>query len=264
MGKMPFRAAATLVAALAAAATLLAEEPGMEELKARVANQLGGRVPVQWGETVEGVRTRFDTDRPAVALTFDACGSAHDGYDAALIDFLRKERIPATLFVTGKWIEKNPDAFAELARDPLFEIENHGGNHRPCSVTGRSAYGIAGTADIAGVVDEVEPNARRIRALTGRKPLFYRCGTAFYDEVAVEAVNRLGYRVAGFSVLGDAGCTYSREQVSAALGAARPGDVILLHMNHPEKHTAEGVRDAIPELRKRGIIFVRLDETSLQ
>jgi len=66
------------------------------------------------------------------------------GYDAKLIKFLEKEKIPAALFISGRLIDTNPIIFRELAKNSLFEIENHGLNYRPCSVTGRSIYGIEG------------------------------------------------------------------------------------------------------------------------
>jgi peptidoglycan/xylan/chitin deacetylase (PgdA/CDA1 family) len=70
--------------------------------------------------------------------------------------------------------------------------------------------------------------------------------------------------VVGFSVLGDRGATYSREQVKNALLSANTGSIIICHMNHPEKETAEGVIDAIPELKKKGFEFVKLSGYSLR
>jgi peptidoglycan/xylan/chitin deacetylase (PgdA/CDA1 family) len=45
---------------------------------------------------------------------------------------------------------------------------------------------------------------------------------------------------------------------------APPSSIILLHMNHPESETAEGVIEAIPELKKRGVRFVKLSEYGLR
>lgn len=42
-----------------------------------------------------------------IALTLDACGG---GFDAELIQFLIQQRIPATLFVTKKWLDKTRSA----------------------------------------------------------------------------------------------------------------------------------------------------------
>jgi peptidoglycan/xylan/chitin deacetylase (PgdA/CDA1 family) len=168
--------------------------------------------------------------------------------------------MPATLFVNARWIEANPRKFQRLAADPLFEIANHGTVHRPLSVTGRSAYGIAGTSSVAQVIDEVMVNQRLITRLTGAAPAFFRSGTAYYDDVAVRAVNDLGLRVVNFDVLGDAGATYSAAQVANAMLSSKPGSIVLAHMNRPDSGTAEGIDAALPKLRRRDFRFVRLSE----
>jgi len=239
----------------------IAEREGLkipyEELKAEIVKAYGGGSPQQWGEALSGVRTGLDTDQPVMALTFDACGG---DYAAELIRFLEREQVPATLFLNGRWIDRHWDSIRELCGCPLFEIENHGRMHKPCSVSGRAAYGITGTAGVAELVDEVEINARMIEALTGQKPRFYRPGTAYCDEIGVRVVQALGYQVAGYSVLGDAGATYTCDQVRDALLTAPPGAIVLLHMNHPASGTREGVMQAIPLLKRRGVRFVRLGD----
>lgn len=235
-----------------------------DDVKQRIVAAYHHVIPHQWGETATGVKTHIDTHDKVIALTFDACGSQHGmQHDTKITDFLIKEQIAATLFINARWIEPNMSAFQTLSANPLFEIGNHGYQHRPASVTGRSIYGIAGTTSVAELVDEIELNAQKIESLTGKRPLYYRSGTAYYDEVAVQIAQELGVEVAGFSVLGDAGATYSRRQVKQALLSATAGDIVLLHMNHPESGTAEGVIDAIPELKRRGFRFVQLSDMPL-
>lgn len=267
------RIAALLLLATLATAPLAAAEPQQssskpvhyQELKSSLLNKFAALTPHEWGETVTGVKTRISGGEKLVALTFDACGSAKGmRFDLALIEFLEKEQIPATLFINGRWIAPNLSAFKRLAENPLFEIANHGFSHKPASVSGRSVYGIPGTKDAGELIDEIELNARRLEELTGRRPRFYRSGTAYYDDVAVQIANALGQQVAGFTLLGDAGATYSKEKVTAALLAARPGDIAIMHFNHPESGTAAGVMAAIPELKKRGYRFVRLSDLPLE
>jgi peptidoglycan/xylan/chitin deacetylase (PgdA/CDA1 family) len=242
-----------------------AAAPALAQLKLRLAAETGGRTPAQWGERTAGVKTRLDTREQVVALTFDACGGdTGSGYDDKLIAYLNEQRIPATLFVNKRWSDANPDAFRELASNPLFEIENHGTEHKPLSVIGKSAYGIKGTSAIGEAVDEVSVNADNLERLTRRKPKFFRSGTAYYDEIAVQAVNALGETPVNFSVLGDAGATYNSEQVKKALLGAAPGSIVIGHMNHPEKDTAEGVIAAVPELVKKGYRFVKLEDYPLK
>jgi peptidoglycan/xylan/chitin deacetylase (PgdA/CDA1 family) len=237
----------------------------MESLKQIAAARYAGKTAVQWGEQVPGVRTRLDTDLKVIALTLDACGSAKGkGVDSRLMEFLIREQIPATLFINGRWIDANPELFRQLAANPIFEIANHGMRHKPASVTGRSIYGIAGTQSVGEVVEEIELNARKIEAISGVRPKLYRSGTAFYDELAVQISQGLGHEVAGYSLLGDAGATWSAAQVKAALLKAVPGDIALLHMNHPEAGTGEGIMAVVPELKRRGFRFVRMSEYPLK
>lgn len=231
----------------------------------RIISRFDGKVPREWGERMRGVKTKLNTDQKLIALTFDACGGpGGNGYDVKLIEYLKREKIPATLFISGKWIDVNPGILGKLAKEPFFEIENHGLNHKPCSANGRSAYGITGTKGVDEIFDEIEQNATKIEILTGRKPKYYRPGTAYSDEICVEVANALGYEVVNFSVRGDAGATYTKNQVKEALLNALPCSIILMHMNHPEGETAEGLIEAIPELRKQGFGFVKLSEYTLK
>ena len=227
--------------------------------------KFSGRVPQEWGEAVKGVRTRLNTDQKVLALTFDACGGPKgSNYDEKLIQYLENEKIPATLFISGRWIGAHPEIIKKLSKGPLFEIENHGLNHKPCSVIGRSVYGIEGTKSVGEIYGEIELNALKILNLIGRKPKYFRPGTAYSDEVCVEIAHALGYEVVNFSVRGDAGAIYSEKEAKEALLSSAPASIVLMHMNHPEGQTAEGVMGAIPELRRRGFRFVKLSEFGLK
>jgi len=233
--------------------------------KEKIVAAFSSKVPKEWGERVKGVKTRLNTDQKVLALTFDACGGPRgNGYDAKLIKYLENEKISATLFISGWWMDANRNIFQELTKSPLFEIENHGLNHKPCSVNGRSVYGIEGTKSVDELIDEIEGNAIKIQKLTGRKPRYYRPAAAYCDEIGVEVANALGYDVVNFSIRGDAGARYSKNQVKEALLNAPPSSVILMHMNHPDGETAEGIIRAIPELKKMGFRFVKLSEYDLR
>ena len=239
--------------------------PQDTQTKGGIISTFTGKIPQKWGEGVRGVKTRLKTDQKVLAMTFDACGGPRgSGYDAKLINYLENEKISATLFVSGRWTDANPEILKKLSENSLFEIENHGLNHKPCSAIGRSVYGIKGTKSVGEIIDEIELNALKIQTMTGRKPKYYRPGTAFCDEICVEISNALGAEVVNFSVRGDGGATYSKKQVKEALLNAAPASIILMHMNHPEGETAEGVMAAIPELKKAGFKFVKLSEFGLR
>ncbi|WP_377946594.1 polysaccharide deacetylase family protein [Alkalibacillus flavidus] len=223
------------------------------------------REPSEWGEFVDGVKTTLDTNEKKIALTFDACGGAHgNSYDDELISFLIEHNIPATLFLNKDWIQHNKDIAKSLADNPLFQIENHGTHHQPLSVTGREAYGIAGTHSAQAAHDEVMINQDYIESVTGEKPDFFRSGTAHYDDVAVDLVEQLDLDVVNYDILGDAGGTYSSDEVEQALLKAKPGSIALLHMNQPNSDTNEGIRQAIPQLLEDGFEFVKLNDAPLE
>ncbi|MFE2107394.1 polysaccharide deacetylase family protein [Kitasatospora sp. NPDC059463] len=230
--------------------------------RAAVVARYGDAVPTAWGLDVPGVLTLLPAAAaPAVALTFDACGgSGGSGYDAALIDTLRAHGVPATLFLNARWIDANRGVFDDLAADPLFEIANHGTAHRPLSVTGRSAYGIAGTRDPGEVHDEIAGNLAKLTALLGRPPRFFRSGTAHYDDVATRIAADLGQQVAGFSTNADGGATLPAAQVRQELAGTAPGGIVIAHMNRPGSGTARGVAAALPALLSAGRTFTRLSD----
>lgn len=206
--------------------------------------------------------TRDATDR-RIALTLDACAGL---YDAALIDFLIAQRIPATIFATKQWLDHNPTGRAVLLEHPdLFDIENHGEHHIPAVIgKGRKVYGIAGAPDVLHLRREVENGAQAIEDVTGAPSRWYRAATARYDEDAVEEIQRLGYRIAGFSVNADAGATLAQTEITARLKHVQAGDIILAHMNKPRSQTAEGLRPGLLALQQRGLVFVHLNDVAVQ
>lgn len=230
-------------------------------LKNKVIKEFANSKPGNWGEFVKGVDEDLITNKKIIAFTFDACGGKNsNGYDSELIDFLKEEKIPATLFVTGKWIDANYSTFIELSKDPLFEIENHGLNHQPCSVDGESEYGIRGTKDIPDAIDEIEANAIKIEKIIGRKPSFYRSATAFTDEACAKIAKQLGITIISFDVLsGDAIPFTPKNSIeNSVLKNVKPGAIIIMHFNHPKWNTFEALRTIVPELQKQGFTFCKL------
>jgi len=233
--------------------------------KKQIVAEFGGAGAGKFGEFVKYRRKDEDKgmDQKALALTFDACGGRHSGYNAQLIEYLRREHIPATLFVTGVWIEKNKETFAALAKDPLFEIENHGLMHRLCSTEGKTKYGVRATRDLGDVVDEIELGARKITEITGRRPVFFRSATAYTDELSLKVAKRLGMEVVSYDILsGDAMRSSARTMARNILNGARHGAVVIMHFNHPEWAELQALEEAVPELRKRGYNFMKLEDLS--
>ncbi len=197
-----------------------------------------------------------------VALTLDACSGA---FDEELLDFLIRNRIPATLFVTKKWLLKNPHGVAILkARLDLFDIEDHGENHIPAVIgQGRKVYGITGEPDLLHLRREVNQGALAIQQAFGVPSHWYRGATAEYDQEAADEIRHMGFKIAGFSVNADAGASLGQAQVLQRMRHVQGGDVIIAHMNKPKGQTYEGLAPGLIELLRRGLVFVRLDQVDL-
>ena len=227
--------------------------------KQQIVAEFAGRQPKEWGLHVTGVVNNSRSHH--VALTFDACGGpGGTGCDHALLNTLRRHKVPATLFVNSRWLHANPSLSAELALDPLFELANHGTAHLPLSVNGRAAYGIHGTATVAAAYDELMGNQAILQEISGKVPQFFRPGTAFYDDVAVEVTRRLGMLPVNFTVNGDGGATFSAATVAAEVGRVAPGDIVISHFNRPAAGTAGGYARALPQLLDQGVTFTRLGD----
>lgn len=244
----------------------LSADKSYTDLKKKITKEFMNVPAGRWGEFVNGVDERILTQKKVIAFTFDACGGKNgNGYDKELIDYLRNEHIPATLFVTGKWIDSQFSRFLDLSHDNLFEIENHGLNHRPCSVKGDSIYGIHGTKNIEEAFDEIEANARKIEVITKHYPHFYRSATAFIDEAGAAMAERLDITAISYEILsGDAipfaSATTIKENV---LKNIKPGAIVIMHFNHPEWNTKEAMEIIVPDLQKMGYSFVLLKDFTL-
>jgi peptidoglycan/xylan/chitin deacetylase (PgdA/CDA1 family) len=233
--------------------------PQLPPSRTDVVKAFSGRVPSYWGLEAPGALTRLAPGTQGIAVTIDFCGGTNGSdVDQRLLSVLRERRVPATLFLNSRWIAANPAASRQLAAEPLFELANHGTTHRPLSTTGKSAYGIPGTQDTGQVYDEVMANDATLSQLTGTRPRFFRSGTAFLDDVAVQIIGALGVTPVGFSINADGGATYPAGTVAREAAKARPGDIIICHGNHPRGGTAEGMAQALDAVATRGTRFIHL------
>lgn len=219
-----------------------------------------------WCETPREIHDLLVLSGPTLkplALTLDACSGK---YDDDLLEYLIQNRIPATIFATKKWLDRNPFGLSVIrAHLDLFDVEDHGENHIPAVIgAGKKVYGIPGEPDVIHLRREVLEGARAIEAATGVAPHWYRGATAEYDAQAIEEIGKLGYKIAGFSVNADAGATLKRGAIEERLKHIKAGDIIIAHMNKPDSDSAEGLAPALTQLLRQGFVFVRLDQVEIR
>jgi len=137
----------------------------------------------------------------------------------------------------------------------LFEIENHGLRHHPCSINGQSIYGIRGTENPGQAVDEIELKCAKnsaghppeARLLPARQRL-HRTRHADGSPGSWGSRSLVMMCLSGDAIAG----TPTEVNKKQYCEKARNGAIVIMHMNHPEWNGYEALREAIPELQKVG------------
>ncbi|MDQ0584065.1 polysaccharide deacetylase family protein [Streptomyces rishiriensis] len=204
----------------------------------------------------------------AVALTFDADMTADQGARAAagehfdnpgLIAALRALKVPATVFMTGRWAEEYPDQARSLGRDPRFEIANHSYSHYAFT---DDCYGLPTVpADKMRADVERAYKAFRNAGVPNAMP-YFRFPGGCYDRQALRAVSGMGVTAVQWDVVsGDAFATDADAVARQVLEGVQPGSVVVMHCTRSAAPTTErAVRAIVPELRRQGYRFVKVSE----
>ena len=210
----------------------------------RLPRALVGRIP-----------TKLPTRRRVVALTFDA--GADDAGVPKIAATLARLRVPATFFVTGHFARYYPDWTRRLAAG--HSVANHTMNH--VDLDGLSS---------AQVRAEVIGAGRAIRAVSGRRPEpFFRFPYGVSSRRALAVVNSLGYAAVGWTAdtagwLGPSGGQSLATVVGRALGALRPGAILLMHAgsnpNDGSTLDADALATVIQRIERRGYRFTSLSQ----
>ncbi len=188
-----------------------------------------------------------------VALTFDACTTTREPspYDPRITAELQAMHVPATIFVGGGWAQREAPTLRELARDPLFEIGNHTFTHPH----------LTQLSDVQ-IRDELLRTQVKIAALTGHAPTLFRPPYGEYDAHVLRVAAELGLTTVEYDLpSGDPDVHATKQSlVSWVLHEARPGSIIVMHINHRRFHTAEALPEIVAGLRLRGFELVTVGD----
>ncbi|MDB5587679.1 MAG: polysaccharide deacetylase [Devosia sp.] len=197
---------------------------------------------------------------PHIAITLDACSG---NVDHRILDVLVQQSIPATIFVTRRWLVRNAETVAIMIAHPdLFDIEDHGRDHVPAVTGTEKPYGIKPAGTLAAVDDEVNGGEAAIALAFGKQAKWFRGATALYSPDAIDEIHHLGYQVAGFSLNADLGASVSTKTAAARLESAKDGDVIIAHINQPKRSSGAGIAAGLLDLKRRGYDFLRLSDVA--
>jgi len=204
-----------------------------------------------------GMRTmrpirNVETREPAVALTFDACAtrSHHSGFDRNVFDVLKRERIPVTLFVSGRWVESHPDEMAELVADPLVEFGDHSYEHPHMA-----------HLPVARIVAEIDQTEAAL-AKYGKRSVAFRPPFGEWSSRLVYVLQELRLPTVTWDVVsGDPSAQTTKDRmIRNVVDKARAGSIVVFHINGRGHKTAEALPVIVRELRERGFHFVQVSE----
>jgi peptidoglycan-N-acetylglucosamine deacetylase len=167
------------------------------------------------------------------------------GYDEALIRLLLDQRIPATFFLSGRWVETHADQVKALLAVPFFEIGTHGQAHAHLPLL-----------DPAAQREEIRQAVTLLRSRYGVAAPLFRPPYGEYDDRTVDLVRELGLTfILWDRVSGDPDPRLSSEQiVERLIGRPRNGNIIVFHANGKGRHTRTVVEAVYQELAvKKGL-----------
>ena len=197
---------------------------------------------------------------PRVALTFDACTGK---VDERILNALINNNIPSTIFVTARWLKRNPKAIEEIKAHPeLFEIENHGAKHLPAIDVPMTVFGLQSAGSPEALQTEIDGGALAVMTTFDVAPHWYRGAAALYTKSSENQIANMNFKLAGFSFSGDGGASFSEKKAAKTIAAAQDGDVIIAHINQPTKPAGAGVVEGILKLKAAGYLFLTLNESA--
>ena len=196
-----------------------------------------------------GAFYKGDPDSKTLYLTFDNGYEA--GYTAQVLDVLKKEKVPATFFVTGHYLLSQPELTKRMV-DEGHIIGNHSWHH----------------PDMTQVSDErIREELRKVKdktkEITGQKKMKYlRPPRGVFSERTMEIAKEEGYTHVFWSLAfvdwntnAQRGWQYSYDNIMRQI---HPGCILLLHT--VSKDNADALETVIKDLKKKGYKFKSLDD----
>ena len=180
---------------------------------------------------------------PGIALTFDLCPvKKSPGYDQALVDYLIQHQIPATFFMSGKWIAKHDAEVEHLLGIEYFEIGTHGEVHAHLPMHNAEEQ-----------QKEIHAPVRLLSEHYAHDATLFRPPYGEYNDTTVDVVKLLGLRFIQWSIeSGDPDPTLTADQILARIEKrAKPGSIVVLHANGKGKQTRAVIERLTTEVLPR-------------
>jgi len=183
-----------------------------------------------------------------VYLTFDE--GYENGYTAEILDILKENGVQAAFFVTGKYIDKEPELVKRMVAEGHI-VGNHTENHP-------SMPAISNTE----IKQEIETVSNKFRELTGKSMSYLRPPKGEFNSRTLRVSSQLGYRTVFWSVAfrdWDVNNQPGKEiSYQSVMDNVHNGALILLHaVSESNRDALDGI---LKDLRAAGYSFASLDE----
>lgn len=184
-----------------------------------------------------------------IYLTFD--NGYEQGYTEQVLDILEQEDVPATFFVTGHYVEEEPELVKRMVSDGHI-VGNHSYYHPDFTSMSKEA-----------VAKELVSLEEAVAQITDQKDMQYmRPPRGTFNEETIEWGNELGYTHVFWSLAFNdwntdqqKGWRYAYDSIMNQL---HPGAIILLHTVSSDN--AEALERVIQDAKKEGYEFKSLDD----
>ena len=196
---------------------------------------------------------REETDEKVIYLTFD--NGYEEGYTDNVLDVLNKNKVPATFFVTGHYVESAPELVKRMA-DEGHIIGNHSCSHPDFTTMSDKA-----------IKKELQQLEEAVTEITGEKGMQYvRPPRGTFDKKTLAAADQLGYSHIFWSLAfkdwetdKQQGWKYAYDEVMKQI---HPGAIVLLHT--VSEDNAKALDRIISDLKKEGYTFKSLDDLMIK
>lgn len=191
-----------------------------------------------------------NTEEKVIYLTFDA--GYENGCTAKILDALKKHNVPATFFLVGNYIEKNPDLVKRMM-DEGHKVGNHTMHHPDMSKI----------SEFDAFSKEINDLAELYQKTTGQQiDKYYRPPQGIYSQKNLEMAQKLGYKTIFWSLAyadWDNKKQPSHDQAMDKLTSRiHNGAIVLLHST--SKTNAEIMDEILTKWEEMGYHFASLDE----
>jgi peptidoglycan/xylan/chitin deacetylase (PgdA/CDA1 family) len=190
--------------------------------------------------------------RREIALTFDACPrKERPEFSTAIVDFLQKEKIAATFFVSGLWAVNSQAALKELAGVPYFQLGMHGYHHWKSSDLTEPV-----------IASEIERTWETIEQLGGTPQPFFRPPYGDCPPKLVKVAKSLGVLTVMWDVVsGDPNPLNTAERLEhRVLTLTRNGSIVIMHVDDGGIFTPQALPSIVDGLRTQGFSFVSVGD----